>query len=258
MDISYCWEAIGTPALENIEPLLASDRPDIAFAAARAAAYIGSEPAAIATLVRIATTKGNPFQINAIQVLGDLPTSPVVDVELRKLLDSDENLVRIEAYKVLAAKNDSSIYSQAIGDKYMLDIVPSERPSIIYASRTGEPRIAIIGAKPSLNLPAMFTALDDQLSISSPATGRTVTIFYRGMDVEKPVRVESNPDVAEIAARLGGVGSAGEDTLNFNYGDVVAMLQALSDARQVSSVIDGRARARCVCHAEGRQHRAER
>src|SRR5207244_8812935 len=114
MDISLCWEAIGTPALEHLEPLLSSDQPEIRFAAARAAAYIGSAPSAIATLVRIASTKDDPFQSNAIQILGDLPTSPMINTEIRKLLDSDQNTVRKEAYKVLAAKNDPALISTEI------------------------------------------------------------------------------------------------------------------------------------------------
>ena len=239
MDISLCWEAIGTPALEQIEPLLNSDQPDIRFAAARAAAYIGADPAAIASLVHIASTKDDPFQVNAIQTLGDLPGSPIIDVAIRKLLDSEQNTVRIEAYKILAAKNDAYMLSTDIGGKFVLDIVPSDGKPLIYASRHGQPRIAIIGAKPSLNLPAMFTALDDQLSISSTAQSHNVTIFYRGVDVEKPVKIQSYPDIAEIAARLGGVANSGDPQLNFCYSDIVAILGALSDARQVTSVVNG-------------------
>ena len=245
MDISYCWEAIGTPALEHIEPLMMSDKAEIRYAAARAAAYIGQEPSAIAALVRIATTQDDPFQVAAIQTLGDIPASPMVNQEIRSLLDSDQNLVRIEAYHVLSAKADSSIFSTPVGHtangpKFTLDIVPSAGAPIIYCTRRGAPRIAIIGSKPSMNLPALFTTLDDQLSISSAPARKTVTIFYRGMDVPKPVRVEAYADIADIAARLGGAANPGDASLNFSYGDVVAMLQALGDSRQVSSVLNGR------------------
>ncbi len=239
MDISFCWEAIGAPALEVIEPLLASDKPEVRYAAARAAAYIGNEPTAIAELVRIATTKDDPFQTNAIETLGDLPASQIINEQLRKLLDSDQNTVRIEAYKVLAAKGDSCMLSTPVGTKFVLDIVPSSGPPIIYASRRGQPRLAIIGTKPSITLPAMFSALEDQLSISSAPQGHSVTIFYRGIDVQKPVRIESYPDIAEVAARLGGVGNSDESLLNFSYGDIVAILGALSDAKQVCSVMNG-------------------
>ena len=164
---------------------------------------------------------------------------------MRKLLDSSQTLVRLEAYKLLAAQSDPVVFSTPVGKsqsgaKFTLDIVPSNGPPVIYASRRGPPRIAIIGAKPFLNMPAMFTAMDNQISISSAERARSVTIYYRGVDVVNPIRVESNPDIAEIAARLGGVSPPGEPALNFNYGDVVAMLQALSDARQVSGVLNGR------------------
>jgi Flagellar P-ring protein len=239
MDISYCWEAIGTPALEHIEPLLSSDQPDIRFAAARAAAYIGSDPAAVAALVNIAGTKDNPFQVNAIQTLGDLPSSPVTEAALRRLLDSDENTVRIEAYKVLASRNDPDMLSTDVQGKFVLDIVPSQGPPLIYATRHGTPRIAIIGAKPSMALPAMFTALDGELSISSVPKSHNVTIFYRGVDVQKPIKMVSYPDIAEIAARLGGVANSGDEQLNFCYSDIVAILGALSDARQIGSIVHG-------------------
>ena len=244
LDISYCWEAIGTPALEYIQPLLASDDPDLRYAAARAAAYIRPEPSAIATLMSIAVTKGDPFQLNAIQVLGDIPDSPIVRAEIRKLLDSNENTVRVQAYNVLAAKGDLSVYSTpigrtSVGPKFTLDIVPSNGPPMIYASRRGPARIAILGTKPSIGLPAMFTAMDNQLSISSAERANTLTIFYRGIDIPKPIRVAAYPDIADVTARLGGAGAPGDPTLNFSYADVVAILQGLCDARQVSSVING-------------------
>ena len=40
-DISYCFEGIGPLALPFLSPLLTDKRPDIAFAAARAGAFIG-------------------------------------------------------------------------------------------------------------------------------------------------------------------------------------------------------------------------
>jgi hypothetical protein len=245
LDISYCWEAIGTPALESIEPLMTNPAPDVSFAASRAAAYIGTDPAAIESLVHIAMTPDHPFQLNAIQVLGDLPTSPEINAQLRRLLDSPQSLVRVAAYKVLADQNDSYIYSRQISRNdgqdanFTLDIVPSTGTPIIYASTRGEPRIAIIGSKPELTLPVLFTALNNELTITSTEGHETVTMFYRGMDVEKPVKIESNPDIAEVAARLGGVGTPGEPALAFSYGDVVAMLQSLSDSHRVSSVING-------------------
>ena len=102
-DISYCWEGIGPPALSFIAPLLTDSRPDVAFAAARAAAFIGDPTgAANVALLSMARDSNNPFQLNAIEALGGLTPSASVNQMLRELLDSDKTLVRIEAYKVLA------------------------------------------------------------------------------------------------------------------------------------------------------------
>ena len=45
----------------------------------------------------------------------------------------------------------------------------------------------------------------------------------------------SNPDIAEIAARLGGAGPIDEANLHFNYCDVVAVVQALADQQKIAA-----------------------
>jgi len=235
-DISYCWEGLDKAALPAITPLLTHSNPDVAFAAARAAAYIG-DPTGLNALARIASTSNHPFQINAVRVLGDVHTSPQVSAILRELLNSDQTLVRIEAYKVLAKADDPGIFSKDINGRFRLDIVPSTAAPLVYASRRGEPRIAVFGTKPGLLMPAMFRTLDDQLTISSSGAQKTVTIFYRGPQVDRPTAIASNPDVAEIIARLGGEGPP--PALNFSYGDVVAIVQAMADSQQLYASANG-------------------
>src|SRR5690606_8494153 len=50
LDVSYTWEALGKPALSTIEPFLTHPKNDVAYAAARAAAFIGSSSAESALL----------------------------------------------------------------------------------------------------------------------------------------------------------------------------------------------------------------
>jgi hypothetical protein len=234
-DISYCWEAIGTPALPFVSKLLTDPSPKVAFAAARAAAFIGDPTeAAQAALMQMARTPDHPFQLNAVQVLGELPSSPAVNRMLRELLDSDQTLVRIEAYNVLAQNHDETIFSKVVTEdpnnqKFILDVVPSQGPPLMYATRSGDPRIAIIGDPPHLMQPITFTALDNRLSISSALPSGPVTIFYRDPFLDKPVKMLANPDAAEIIRRLGGDVAEGETPLDLTYCQVVAILQALSD-----------------------------
>jgi hypothetical protein len=75
--------------------------------------------------------------------------------------------------------------------------------------------------------------MDGKLSISSAPGKNTVTIFYRGPGVRNPIVIESNPDIAEIAARLGGAGPLEGPKLNLTYCDVVAVVQELIDQGKV-------------------------
>lgn len=248
--ISYCWEALGHFGVPFYKELMSHPDPAVAYYAARAAAFVG-DPVAPQALSRIAHARGQ-FQLQAVRTLGALfNNSPAINQMLRPLLDSEQTLVRVEAYKVLAEHKDPSIFTKVIApasrpkeEKFVLDIVKSQGPPVIHATRTGIPRIAIIGDRAQLNLPLTFAAMDGRLTISSsPENPSLVTIFYRpagaaspGAPVLPPAKVLSRPDLAEIIARLGGEGGGG---LNFNYGDVVSILSALTDKKKLSAIASG-------------------
>jgi hypothetical protein len=235
LDISYCWEALGQNALPFVQPLMTNEKPEIAFAAARACAFIG-DASAQDVLIRMAQAKEHPFRLNAVMTLAALPSSPVINGMLRTLLASDQMTVRLEAYRALARSDDSSITTINVKDKFLLDEIRNDATPVIYAARRGTPRIAVIGKRAGISLPVTFTTMDGRLSISSTPDRASLTIFYRGSELEKPIRIESNPDIKQIAARLGGLGPADEPQLNFGYGEVVAILQALSDAQKVTTI----------------------
>lgn len=235
MDISYAWEGLGKGALPHILPLMSHRDPDVAFAAARAAAFL-EDTSAVTSLMSMAQTQSHPFQIEAVTTLGKLQNSPLVNQLLRRLLESDLTTVRIEAYNVLARNKDSSIFSKVIKEKFVLDLVPSKAAPVIYASRSGVPRIAIIGDATKLTLPIVWTAMNDTLMLASDEKKNSVAIYFRGASVAKPITVYSRPDLAELVARMGGEGPVDEAKLDFNYADVVGILQKLADDKQVSAM----------------------
>lgn len=234
-DISYCWEGIGPVALSFIQPLMTDPRPEIAFAATRAAAFIG-DPAALANLLAMARDANNPFRLNAVRIMGTMRDSQAVRASLRQLLHVEQSLVRIEAYRALADLRDPSIYSKVINEKFVVDLVPGKGPPLIYAARQGVPRIAIFGDKLTVRCPVMLTAFDQTLSISAVKDSQTLTIFYRGSDVREPVKMLSRPDLVELVARLGGESAPGEPKLRFSYGDIVGILQSLSRSDSLVTV----------------------
>ena len=259
LEISYAWEGLGKAALPVIHErgLMSHANADVAFAAARAAAYLGDAGAPQA-LISMARTPGHKFQVNAVQVLGTLAPSPSIKEMLRPLLDSKETLVRLEAYKMLARSGDHAVFAMPIAGGpakggFTLDVVRSEGPPIIYATQRGEPRVAVIGNRLGINMPITFAAMDGRLSISSNADNRTATIFYRpripagGVSRKQaglldPIVTATNPDCAEIIARLGGEGFAGAPqgrALDFNYGEILSILSSMTQNRQITAYAGG-------------------
>lgn len=267
-DISYCMEGLGKDVLPFIQPLITHPQPDVAFAAARAAAFVGDDSgAAVHALAQMARSPLHPFRLSAIQTLGAMPQTSELNHLVRSLLDSDQATVRIEAYKVLARNEDSAVYTRWIAppndptnEKFALDIVPSEGTPLIYATQRGKPRIAIIGKMPDLRLPLTFVTLNGRLTVSSVGRDRAVTLFYRDASdlkpvatvgdagprlgpsasagkaedktpdwIHRPAKVLCQPDAADLIAHLGGAGSPDGDHLDLTYAEVVAVVQRLAD-----------------------------
>jgi hypothetical protein len=238
MDISYAWEALGKPSIPYITPLMSDPHPQVQFAAARAAAFL-DDPYGQDRLVQIATTSGHPFQLNAIQMLGAIGDDIQIDSQLAGLLNSDESLVRIEAYKVLVNHESRYIYSKAIHSPlnpengFMLDMVNSSGPPLIYCSRLGVPRVAIFGRNVAVQTPLVFSTFNSRLTISNVAkSNNMVSVFYTDEGQRRPMQALSGRGVGELVARLGG---ASDDGFHFTYGDVVTILQAMVDKKDVSA-----------------------
>ena len=248
-EISHALEGIGEPALQYTLPLMAHAKPDVAFAMARASAYIpDNSGAAQAVLLRIAASDDNPFQLAAIETLGELPYSPERNQKLRPLLDSKNTLARTAVFKVLVRNNeDPTVYTRWVKDprdnrkdderheKFALDVVPAGGEPLVHATRSGIPRISLIGPKPQLQLPIVFTTMGGRLMISSPNVGRTVTLFYRDDARKEPLKMVSRPDLAEVIARLGGEGAPTEEKFDFTYGEIVAVVQELSQQKLITA-----------------------
>ncbi len=152
---------------------------------------------------------------------------------LSELLATKNALVRIEAYRVLAEHDASAIISRQIDGQFTVDHVATDGPPLVYATRSGIPRIAIFGQNTSLNLPIMYTAMEDRLTICSAPDGQGVTVFDRTSNL-KPggIQAKIRPDLYEVIWRLAG---GSNDGFRFGYSDLVGILQGLSNGKHISA-----------------------
>jgi flagellar P-ring protein FlgI len=231
-DISYCLEAMGPVAVPMYQSVFTDPDPAVAFAAARAALFCGDDQA-LRTVMAMALETGHPMQLAAVHALGQLPQSSAIDRQLEPLLSTDQNLVRIEAYKILAAHADRRIISQDLPGGFTLDQVDCGGPPLVFAVRSGQPRLAIFGTATTLAPPVVFSAMQDRLTISSEESGAYVILFYRDPQSREPIQARSGLTLAEVVSRLGGMGPAGEAHFSLNYTETVAILQGLAQAQVV-------------------------
>ncbi|MGC4030208.1 MAG: hypothetical protein QM754_00470 [Tepidisphaeraceae bacterium] len=56
--------------------------------------------------------------------------------------------------------------------KFTLDQIITNAPPMVYATRLGEPRLAIIGRPPALQAPALLMAMNNRLSVMADAEQR--------------------------------------------------------------------------------------
>jgi hypothetical protein len=237
MDISYCWEALGHEALPAIQPLYTHASPDVAFAAARAGMYIGErgDSSAADTMLRIAKTKDHPFQLNAVKVLGSVPPSTHTSRMLNELLGTSNALVRVEAYRILAEREWPYIRSRRIHrGQFVIDQVTADGPPLIFATRVGEPRIALFGARPGIKTPILFNAMEMKFTISTPANERNSILVFDRTNERRPegVQLKMRPDLYELLLRLAG---EADDGFRFAYSDLVGLLHALHAGKHVDA-----------------------
>lgn len=229
-DISYCWEGIGEEAIPAIQPLYGNASGDVAFAAARAGAFLG-DTTAVDALSLIAATEAHPFQLNAIKTLGSLRETPQITRILTDLLSAKNALVRIEAYHGLARQGAPSILSREIRDRFVIDRVVCGGAPMIYATRSGVPRIAIFGQNLPLRTPILFSAMDDQFTISSNEGDKSMVVFDRtNASARAAAQAHIRPDLYELMRCLGGDSN---DGFAFEYSEIVGILQALAGQQNI-------------------------
>jgi len=252
MDISYCLEGLGSAVVPLYASLITSSQPDVAYAAARAAAFAG-DAGAVTALTDIARTPGHPFRLAAIETLGQLPMggeqmasapsrllSPEIADCLRSLLNSQEALVRLAAYRVLADHRDASILSTAVNDEFMLDEIDSPGEPMIYATREGMPRIAIFGSKVDVTNPVAFLGMDQRLTIASVENSDMLEVYFRPPAMSEAVKFMVKPGVSGLVQRLGDISRTHPGTgLDLSYGDVVAILQEMSNQKELLGAHNG-------------------
>ncbi len=238
-EIALCLEAIGKPAIAMVRRHYAHHQRATSFYAARTGARLG-DPLSVEVLRRHAMERNGLYRQAAIQELGDTKAYPAaVSTTLRELLDDEDALVRIAAYEALRRQRDPCLESRAVGqDNFVLDIVPSKGPGIVYARRTQQRRIALIGTALRCREPLLYAYPERPVTISARAGDNRIALVRKvggGRRVWDPIQVSFA--VADLVRALGSDPTEGPDGQPEGLGiDYTVVLDVLAELCRDKSI----------------------
>ncbi|MEE2907743.1 MAG: flagellar basal body P-ring protein FlgI [Planctomycetota bacterium] len=171
------WCAIGNRAVPFIRELYEYPEATPRLAALRAGAYL--EDPLVGTPLREMAHEGPlAARLEAADLLSDLPRDPRNDQALRLLLDDTDTELRLRAYESLNIRRDVVIDRTRIKGKFILDVVPSEQPTI-YLTQSGQPRLAIMGNNLNITSPVTVSVWENRLIVRDSEDPNKIELYYR-------------------------------------------------------------------------------
>lgn len=176
-DLSWCLQAIGEAALPALRELY--DYPELIprHAAIRAGARLG-DPLVTPYLKQMALSGPESTRTMAIDLLGDMPVDPEVNLALRELLSAPALDVRVAAFEALSRRFEPSMDSRGVDGKFRLDEI-NAKEKMIYISQQAEPRIVLIGDDIEIERPTFVAGWDDRLMLNSESPTDPLRVYYR-------------------------------------------------------------------------------
>jgi flagellar basal body P-ring protein FlgI len=227
-------EAIGKNAADKIRPLLDSKDESTRFAAAKCLFVIGDD-AALKPLRELAQDKSSSFRIAAIQTISDYGDKSDVISLMSRLVRDDNFEVRYNAYKSLLKHGDTSVIHSLVADDFYIDQVIQTGPKTIYASRTGQAGIVLLGAPISCRKNIYVESDGGQIIINSTPDGNGLSIM-RKHPITKELMgpFKCSLRVADLIRDLGEVTTRDAKDrkligLGVSYSDIVALLKKMVD-----------------------------
>ncbi|MCH2133255.1 MAG: flagellar basal body P-ring protein FlgI [Phycisphaerales bacterium] len=171
------WCALGNRAIPFIRELYEYSEEVPRLVALRSGAYL-KDPLVGNPLRDMTTSGALAAQLEAASLLADLPADPRNNKALRDLLDTSDTELRLRAYESLAKRGDLGISRTDIEDKFLLDVVPSEYPTI-YITQSGQPRLAILGQNLNITSPVTVSVWDNRLIVRDAQDPEKLELYYR-------------------------------------------------------------------------------
>jgi len=230
-EIALIWEAMGKHVVDSFRRLYTSENAVAAYYAARAGVRLG-DTTALAVLRRTATDSASALRLAAVAELGRSNHGGATAL-LTELLDDGDALIRIAAYEALCRPQPRGpVERHDVGGRFIVDAVRTQGKCLIYATRSGEPKLVLFGTEIPVLRPIMFSSSDGDVTVHAHSDDERLKVYRRvGPQRLLSDELEILPDAKSLALAMGRTPVPGPEGgfqgLGMTYSQVVGALYRL-------------------------------
>ena len=215
-------EAIGTPAIADLQQGLASDDPEVRFYSAEALAYL-DESSAAPVLAELASHY-QAFRWHALAALSSMDHVAALDA-LSDLLDVTSAETRFGAFRALRERTPDAplVQGRRMAD-FSFHLIPTTQSQVVHFSISRHPDVVVFGTDIHIQ-PSSFIYAGKEILIRAGQDGQLqVSRFAAGKSDRYATCSTSLPDLLEAIVQVGG-----------GYGEVLQCLHAASESKAINA-----------------------
>jgi len=232
-------EAIGNQCLVELAALLKASDEHVRLRAARCVLNLGSNTG-LQTLRQIALDRDSVYRIEALEAITTAARPDEASSVARKLLNDDDFEICLAAYEQLRKLDDVSITREAINRNFYMEQVVRSEQKVIFAFRSGQPRIVLFGAPIYCNRGIFIKSPDGEVTIDAPLGNKNVSIIRTHPKRPSVIaQVESSFELGDIIRKLcmepAIEGEKSRGGLGVSYADMIALLKQMCDKGAINA-----------------------
>jgi flagellar basal body P-ring protein FlgI len=189
-DVAQSLEGLGKAVLPVLQEMYTDPRREVNYYAARTGLRLGHE-LAFDVVARHARDERSPFRLRAIRELGDCTMRRRAALVLGELVSDEDPRIRILAYEALRDADSSALAKVVVGENpgnFILEVVPTDGPALIYARRSNTRRIALIGGDHVMCRPPLFYSQPGKpITLSAQPGDNMITILMKMQNGAAPM-----------------------------------------------------------------------
>jgi len=190
--------------------------------------------AGLQTLRQIAMDRSSAYRLEALESITAAARSEEAVSVARMLLRDDDFEICLAAYEQLRKLDDISITREAIDRSFYLEQVVRTEHKVIFAFRSGQPRIVLFSAPIYCNRGIFVQSPDGEITIDAPVNQGTVSIIRTHPKRPSVIaQMKSSYELADIIRKFCTEpvieDEKGRGGLGVSYADMIALLKQMCD-----------------------------